>query len=80
MQKLVINCSTGEQTMVDLTPKDVAQQAADTAAWEAEQAKPVPPDPDAELEAAITAAATIAELKAALLGKTRAGKIKGQAR
>lgn len=36
-------------------------------------------DPDAELEAAITGATTLAGLKAALLGKVRAGKIKGQA-
>jgi hypothetical protein len=56
MQKLVIDCSTGEQTMVDLTPEDVAQQAVDTAAWEAEQAKPVPPsqaDQIAALQAAV---------------------------
>ena len=37
-------------------------------------------DPDAELEAAITGATTLAELKAALLGKTRAGRVKGQPR
>lgn len=40
----------------------------------------VPPDPDTELEAAITAATTLAQLRDALLGKTRAGKVQGQPR
>lgn len=45
--------------------------------------EPVPvvvPDPDVELEAAITGATTLEGLKAALLGKTRAGKVQGQPR
>lgn len=42
---------------------------------------PVPVvDPDAELEAAIGAATTLNELKAALLGNVRAGKVKAQPR
>lgn len=37
-------------------------------------------DPDDELEAAIAGATTLEGLKAALLGKNRAGKVKGQPR
>ena len=36
------------------------------------------PDPDAELAGAIEAATTLQELKDALLGKYRAGKVKGK--
>lgn len=76
MQKLSIDCSTGEQTMVDLTPEEEAQRATDDAARAAEQAKPVV-DPDAELAAAITAATTFTELRAALLG-SRGGRVKAR--
>lgn len=36
--KLVINCETGEQTVVELTDAEVAQMEADSAAWTAEEA------------------------------------------
>lgn len=39
---------------------------------------PPPPDPDVELALAIDSATTLAELKAALLGKTRPGKAAGR--
>ena len=37
-----------------------------------------PPDPQSELDAAISAAATLEELKAALLGQSSAGKVAGR--
>lgn len=76
MQKQVIDCSTGEQTMVDLTAEEEAQRAADAAAWAAEQAELVI-DPDAELTAAIMAATTLTALKAALLG-SRGGRVQAR--
>ena len=39
---------------------------------------PAPPDPQTELDAAIAAATTLSELKAALLGQSRAGKVAGR--
>ena len=72
-----------------IPPDEANSDYRDYLAWVAEgneatvQPIPVPvvaPDPDDELEAGITAANTLEELKAALLGKTRAGKVKGQPR
>jgi hypothetical protein len=37
--KLVVDCSTGVQTEVPLTPKELAQQETDRLAFEAEQAE-----------------------------------------
>lgn len=37
-KKLVVDCSTGEQTMIDLTTEEIAQMEADKAAAEAERA------------------------------------------
>lgn len=45
MQKLIVDCSTGVQTMVDLTVEEVAQRAVDTAAAVEAQAQPDPPGP-----------------------------------
>ena len=36
--KIVVNCETGEVSEVELTAEEIAQRAADQAAWEAEQA------------------------------------------
>jgi hypothetical protein len=43
MQKIVVNLETGEQTIVDLTPEEIAAAEAESAAWQAEQAAYVPP-------------------------------------
>lgn len=62
--KLVIDCSTGITTEVELTDEELAQRDADTAAWAAEQA---------EREAQATAKAEAkasAEAKLAALGLT----------
>ena len=38
LQKLVVDCSTGEATYVPLTAEEIAQREADAAAWAQEQA------------------------------------------
>ena len=43
-----------------------------------EPAPPAPPDPQTELDAAIAAATTLDELKAALLGQGNAGRVAGR--
>jgi hypothetical protein len=64
MKKLVVNCSTGVTTEVDLTAEEVAQREVDAASWAAEQAQ-------REAEASAKAAArTSAESKLAALGLT----------
>ena len=38
MQRIEVNCETGEQTVVDLTPEEIEQALVQKAAWDAEQA------------------------------------------
>ena len=64
LTKLVVDCSTGEQTIVPLTAEEIAQREADRLAWEQEQA-----EREAE-EAAKAAAKASAEAKLAALGLT----------
>jgi hypothetical protein len=62
--KLVVNCSTGVTTEVELTAEELAQREVDAASWAAEQA---------QREAAATAKAAAkasAESKLAALGLT----------
>ena len=62
--KLIIDCSTGEETIVPLTAEEIAQLEADRLAWEQKQAA-------REAEAAAVAAAkAAAEAKLAALGLT----------
>lgn len=62
--KIIVDCSTGEQTEVELTAEEIAQREADAEAFAAEQA-------EREAEAAATAAAKAsAEAKLASLGLT----------
>lgn len=54
------------------TPEQIAQ-------WSIEyDSHPKSPDPDVELDAAIAGATTLQELKDALLGRVRAGKVAGR--
>ena len=39
MQRIEVNVMTGEQTVVDLTPEEIAAAQAQKAAWDAEQAQ-----------------------------------------
>lgn len=49
-----------------------------TETLEVDESKVTAPDPDAELEAAIRSAATLQELKDALLGNLRQGRVKAR--
>lgn len=49
MQELIVDCSTGEQTVRDLTPEEIAEREAAAAAFAEEQAR-------VEAEAAVKAA------------------------
>lgn len=64
LTKLVVDCSTGEQTTVPLTAEEIAQREADAVAFAAEQAAR-----QAEEEAKAQAKAS-AEAKLAALGLT----------
>jgi hypothetical protein len=37
--KVIVDCSTGESTIVPLTAEEIAQRETDRLAWEAEQAQ-----------------------------------------
>lgn len=39
MQRIEVNCETGEQTIIDLTPEEIEQALAQKTAWDAEQAQ-----------------------------------------
>jgi hypothetical protein len=60
--KLIVDCSTGVTTEVELTDEEVAQREADAAAYAAEQAE------REAAEVAKTAAKASAESKLAALG------------
>lgn len=72
MERVVVDCITGVQHREVLT----AAEAEAFTAWQAAiMALPAPPDPAAELAAAIEAADSLEELKAALLGKLRPARV-----
>jgi len=64
LTKIVVDCSTGEQTVVPLTAEEIAQREVDAAAYAAQQAIQ-----EAEEAAKATAKAS-AEAKLAALGLT----------
>jgi hypothetical protein len=64
LQKIIVDCSTGEQTIVPLTAEEIAQRETDAAAYAAQQAIQ-----EAEEAAKATAKAS-AEAKLAALGLT----------
>lgn len=57
MQRIEVNVLTGEQAIIDLTPEEIEQALAQTAAWEAEQA---------QIQATPTLEQQLAELRAEL--------------
>ena len=66
LTKIVVDCSTGEQTIVPLSPEEIAQREADAAAYAEQQAI-------AEAEAAQIAADKAAAVEALVaLGLTEA--------
>lgn len=62
--KIVVDCSTGVESVIELTDEEIAQLEADRAAWAAEQAAR-----EAEAQAKAEAKAS-AEAKLASLGLT----------
>ena len=58
MQEIIIDCSTGEQTIRDLTPEEIAEREADAAVYAAEYEARVA----AEAEAKAAAEAKLAAL------------------
>lgn len=62
--KLIVDCSTGEQTVVELTDEEIAQLEADRVAAEAQRAE------QEAAEAAKAEAKASAEAKLASLGLT----------
>lgn len=62
--KIVVDCSTGVESVVELTDEEIAQLEADRAAWAAEQAE------REAAEAAKAEAKASAEAKLASLGLT----------
>lgn len=42
MHRIEVNVQTGEQTIIDLTPEEIAEALAQKAAWDAEQAAKQP--------------------------------------
>jgi hypothetical protein len=64
LTKLVVDCSTGEQTVVELTVEEIAQREADAAAYAAAEAERL------AAEEARAAAKASAQAKLAALGLT----------
>lgn len=61
MDKIIVDCSTGETTIVPLTAEEIAQREADAAAFAAEQAARQAEE-DAKAEAKASAQAKLAAL------------------
>ena len=64
LTKVVVDCSTGESTVVPLTPEEIAQREIDRVAYEAAEAERL------AAEEAAAAAKASAEAKLAALGLT----------
>ena len=64
MEKIVVDCSTGEQTIVPLSPEEIAQREADAVAFAEQKAAE-----EAAAQAAAEAKAS-AQAKLAALGLT----------
>lgn len=61
LNKVIVNCATGEQTIVPLTAEEIAQREADRLAWQAEEAKRAT-EAQAKAEAKASALAKLAAL------------------
>lgn len=71
--KLIVNCETGEETILELTDEEIAQMEIDRANWEAQQAAAAA---EAEAKAAAKASA-LAKLAALGLTAEEAAAIAG---
>lgn len=71
--KVIVDCSTGESTIVPLTAEEIAQREADRLAWEAQEAErqaleAAKAEAEASAVAKLTALGLTAEEIAALKG------------
>lgn len=71
--KVIVDCSTGESTIVPLTAEEIAQREADRLAWEAQEAErqaaeQAKAEAEASAVAKLTALGLTAEEIAALKG------------
>jgi hypothetical protein len=71
--KLIVDCSTGEQTVVPLTPEELAQREADRIAYEAQEAERL----QAEAEKAALQASAASKLSALGLSAEEIAALKG---
>ena len=71
--KLIVNCETGEQTVVELTDEEIAQMEADRVAAEAQRAE----QEAAEAAKAATKASALAKLASLGLTEDEAKAIAG---
>lgn len=71
--RLEVNCTTGEQSIIELTDAEIAQMEIDRQAWEAEQVKR---EAEAQIQAEIKASA-LAKLAALGLTEDEAKAIAG---
>jgi hypothetical protein len=71
--KLVVNCETGEQELIPLTPEEIAQAEQDRLAYEAQEAERL----QAEAEKAALEASAVSKLEALGLTPEEIAAIKG---
>lgn len=73
LTKIVVNCETGEQTVVPLTEEELAQREADRIAYEAAEAERLA----AEAEKAALEASAVSKLEALGLTPEEIAALKG---
>ena len=71
--KVIVDCSTGESTIVPLTAEEIAQREADRLAWEAQEAERLA----AEAAKAEAEASAVAKLTALGLTAEEIAALKG---
>lgn len=73
LTKVVVDCSTGESTIVPLTAEEIAQRETDRLAWEAQEAKRLA----AEEAKALAQASAVSKLTALGLTEAEIAALKG---
>ena len=71
--KVIVDCSTGESTIVPLTAEEIAQRETDRLAWEAQEAKRLA----AEEAKALAQASAVSKLTALGLTEAEIAALKG---
>lgn len=71
--KVIVDCSTGESTIVPLTAEEIAQRETDRLAWEAQEAERLA----AEEAKAVAQASAVSKLTALGLTEAEIAALKG---